>query len=452
MTDERRYLKNVCEELGGRFLSDEKFQGVLDAVVEGFKLMAAEGKYSIVAYAHQILDESIKKGHVTSDRVLAISKVLPISLSACYMNVPDDDPELAYALAMNILKHEDFYGDQDTRIDEAIIHFIEQGYADAAVILIEGLMTVSYGYTSFNHRAFLCVLGMAFEEDDKTIIEWTKNKEEYILSTDIRYSMDETGSQWLGNLLYKKGVKKLGTIIMEKCPGSSRGLELFERELFTGRGVEPSNPLTKDHDAIVAYMLGTPMLSREWFSIPIVNISGDLLSRNIKELSDIGVQVSNDRIELVSAIMIATSTKIECIKSVNDNLRQLGVVPAKELVDIAYNQAMPKSWYGIQSLVLFNKIATEQGADVDYGVAQDRIDKEVSVWQQGYTSHTDMVTLMYDSPNFPITDVQFAEAIDLKWSKWNPKDRDHLFVNTPKRIAAMSRQLKGVALEQAIGL
>jgi hypothetical protein len=59
---------------------------------------------------------------------------------------------------------------------------------------------------------------------------------------------------------------------------------------------------------------------------------------------------------------------------------------------------------------------------------------------------------MYDSPNFPITDVQFAEAIDLKWSKWNPKDRDHLFVNTPKRIAAMSRQLKGVALEQAIGL
>jgi hypothetical protein len=150
--------------------------------------------------------------------------------------------------------------------------------------------------------------------------------------------------------------------------------------------------------------------------------------------------------------MIATSTKIECIKSVNDNLRQLGVVPAKELVDIAYNQAMPKSWYGIQSLVLFNKIATEQGADVDYGVAQDRIDKEVSVWQQGYTSHTDMVTLMYDSPNFPITDVQFAEAIDLKWSKWNPKDRDHLFVNTPKRIAAMSRQLKGVALEQAIGL
>jgi hypothetical protein len=442
----------MCDELGSKFLDDDKFPGLLDTVVENFKLMAEQAKYSIISYAHQALDESISKGNVTDDRVLAISQVLPISLSACCINLPTDNPELARALAMNIIRHEDYHSDSSTRIEDAIIQFIEYGYSDAAVLLLEGMMAVSYGYYSYNHRAFMIVLGMAFEEGDQTIIEWTKNKEEYILQTDIRSSMEDSTCQWQGNFFYKNGVKKLGAIIMERCPGSSRGVELFERELFTGRGIDPSNPNVKDLGAIVAYMLGTPNLSREWFAASIKDISGKLLTDNIKALRDIGVNVSNDRIELVAAIMIATSTKLTSIQSVNESLAQLGIALPKELADIAYNQAMPKAWMGIQALVKFNQIAIESGAEVDYSVVQDRIDKEILIWQEGYSSHTEMIAIMCDSPHFPISDVQFSKAIDLKWSRWNARERDHMFNNTPKRIAAMSTQLKGVALEQAIGL
>lgn len=456
MTNQRRVIKYLCSSLCSRLSTEESFDSDLLELQGNLNKLAAEGKYTILASAQASLDECVTKASLAADRIIRIADMFPLSLSTCSAIAISGEPNLAIALAKNIVRHEDFHNSETIAIEEFIVDFVEQGYSEAVTILFEGLIDVSFNSSDFHHAALVSPLFTACENSVSRIIEWALVNEDRIMDTDIRYDLDKKWvAQYQGNMFYKSGLKKLGAAIMKQCPESCEDLELFERELFTGHGITPENPKSDNLNAVVAYLLGTPNLTHEWFGTTLKDFPGRLLEKNISELRMIGVNITNERIELVGSIMIATSSNLENIKSVNKSLDALRIVPSKELLEIAYNHAMPKVWVTMEQLAAFHAVTSSYQVQVDYKDVSEKIDKAFERWSQSKNlTHAPALALfMSDCVNgFPVSHSGLATIIDSNWDKWNPRERSLLHVNAPKQAALLSKYMKSMELEDAMGL
>jgi hypothetical protein len=451
MSGKRTELRHLCDSLFSNCGYDDFIKTLHNLQVE-LAEVAANGQYTILSYAQGLMDEHLDRGRVDSEYLTIIADVFPVKLSACMTNLCQNRPELATALANNIVRHEDFHSDSCSSIQEAITGFVECGYPEQATIILEGLLTTPYGYADFDHSAFVGVLHDAFEQGSDHIIQWAIDNEEKLLSTELRHCSSEGICQYHGNMLFKKGLKKLGSLIMERKPGGASGVELFEREIFTGLGINPISPQCREHDPVVSYMLGTPALTHEWFATDLVNISGDHLA-NVEDLRNIDVVVPNERIELVASIMIATSKNIDNINSVFRELAKQKVIIDDELLTKSLSQAMPKVWNSINRLLEFNKICSEVGVTIDYSRVAEKIEAAVVAWEGSSHSDGDLLGYMHScSDGFPLTAKRLAQYVDDNWARWNPKQRNVLHENAPKNISRLSTYLKGMQLEDAIGL
>lgn len=451
MSGKRTELRHLCDSLFSN-CSYEVFMKTLHNLQAELAVVAAQGQYTILSYAQGLMDEHLDKGRVDSEYLTIFADVFPVKLSACSANLCYNKPELATSLANNIVRHEAFHSDSSCSIQEIVTAFVECGYPEQGTIILEGLLEMPYGYHDFDHSAFVGVLYDAFELDDKHIIQWAVENEDRMLSTDLRHCSSDGIYQYHGNLLFKKGLRKLGSIIMERKPVHSSGVELFERELFTGHGVDPRSPLCRKHESVVSYMLGTPVLTNEWYSTDLRNISGEHLAR-VSDLRNIGVAVPNERIELVASIMIATSNDVHNINSVFRGLVKQRVTINDDLMAFSLSQAMPNVWSNIDRLLEFKKICADVGVTIDYSGVAGKIEEALGVWDRSRHSDGHLLGYMHScSDGFPLTDNRLAQYVDDNWSRWNPKQRNVLHENAPNNISRLSTYLKGMQLEDAIGL
>lgn len=453
MINHRFATEVACRKLfSAETFDDFSFQ--LDAFNGSLKDMADKAQYTMISHALSAFDQAFLDADLDNERILAVSRLLPLSLQSCMKALDEVNAEGARELALNITKHETYEPHDKTYIEEVIGKFGKRKFSENIGMLLEGLFKIPHGDQEFDYQGFVDTLHHAFEDDFQETIDWAIAFEKSFMGTNFPSIVSIYSTQAMGNMFYRKGLRGLGRLIMEETASSAKGLELHEREQFLGIRVSVEERKQCGTEPMVCFMLGTQYIEREWFDTKLHGLNGPVISRahHLMKLSDIGVIHSS--LEQVCAIGIGLCTKYSDLKSMLDVMKELKVTIPKELADHAINKCLPFFLSKPADIIEIHGYQELFGATIDFSPYKEKIAENVNTWAEAdYLSPGDILSCHYgSSEQFPCSHLHIATAVDGNWSHWNEKERRIALDQLPREVFLKSRQLKGLKVSDDLGL
>lgn len=453
MINHRFATEVACKKLFSAKHFDD-FSVQLEAFSGSLKDMAEKSQYTMIAHALGAFDEAFLEAGLDNDRIIAISRLLPLSLQGCMAALDEVDAEGARELALNITKHETYQPHGRTYIEEVIGKFGKRGFSENISMLLEGLFKIPYEDQEFDYKGFVDTLYEAFAEDFQETIDWAVKFEKKFFETDFPKIVSIYSTQAMGNIFFKKGLRELGKIIMEETASSAKSIELHERERFIGLRVSQDEMGSCDTEALICFLLGTQYIEPHWFDSEYRDMSGAVINRakHMMKLSDSGI--NGHHLEQVCAMAISQASDTSQLKSMHSNMKEMNVTLPKELADHSINKCLRFFISKPGDIIEISKYADHFGATIDFTPHQEEITELVQNWSEStWLSAGSILSCHYGSVDgFPCSNGHIAAAVDSNWSRWDDKDRRIALDQLPREVFVKSRQLKGLKVSDDLGL
>lgn len=453
MINHRLATEHACAKLFGSKGFDE-FMLSLDAFSCNLKDMAEKSQYTMIAHALAAFDEAFQVADLDNDRIIAVSKLMPLSLPACLVALDEVDDEGARELARNITHHESYTPQNNIFIEEVVYKFGKRGFHSNTPFILEGLFKIPYGDEEFDYKGFVETLFEAFKDGSKETIEWAIAFEKTFMNTSFPSIVSVYSQHHMGIMFYENGLKGLGKTIMMEAGISAKGTELHKRESLLGVRLSESEIGSCETEAIACYLLGSKIIEPFWLKTKISGLSGQLISQANHLMNKSGMSVSMENLEQIFSIAVSQATTQKKLKEIYSNITELGVILPKHLADYSVNECLKHFVSNPTDIIEIIKYGNKLVADIDFKPYSEKISASTRDWAETYhLSAGDILSCHFGSPNeFPCTHQDIATAVDRNWSHWSDKDRRVAMDQLPHAVFVKSRQIKGLKISDELGL
>lgn len=455
MINHRIATTEVCSNM---FWEDslEGFRSHFNPFMQQINAMAEKRQYTMISHALEIFDRELIDSSSTDEQSALIAASVPISLAAAEKMLDRIGYDTARLLAENIAKNQTFRPEKDgwLFIETVVERFVACGFSDHVGIILESYLSLPDGHDPYDYEGFINTLYDVFDQGYSGVINWVVEHESRLTNPEFMEALSSYANQKIGNLLYKKGLKILGSFIMIETPSSSEGVELHERRLITGREVSPEDCGGVGSGALACYLLGLPYISMDWFESEIPELTGNSIHYAHKQLSAIH-PIDQGNVEVVSAIALSSATKKEKIVDIMHTLRRLGVGLHDELSALAFTKCVKNFLDSPESIIDIMKAADSFGVEIDFSPHLAPITETIDEWPEKHPLVIGRILNCYFNSRcgFPIDKHHAAMAINNNWDSWKDKDREVALAQIPTEIIPLlDRQIKGLKVTRDLGM